>query len=420
MQAYEIAGPTRLFGEVTIHGAKNSALPILAATVLCRGRCFLRNIPEIEDVHTACLILQYLNAEVRRQGNALYIDTTYLKNRPIDGTLAGKMRASILFLGALMGRFGEASIALPGGCPLGKRPVDLHLCALERLGAQIEVQEDRLVLTCPFFCAAEIRLPIPSVGATENILLAAGCVEHETVIVGAAREPEICDLAEFLQKTGAVIRGVGTDRISIIGCRRPAGTIHTVIPDRIETATYLCAAAGCGGELTLYQTDAKLITPVIDSLEHAGCRIESEAEYIKICASGGLSMPPDVVTMPYPGFPTDAQPVLMAALLRAEGACRFRETIFEHRFCHAEQMKRLGGNLTQNADEVLLRGTDKLIGNSVNAQDLRGGAALVIACLQAEGKSLLTGVKHVDRGYDNLEKNLSALGAIIKKVEISP
>ncbi|MCQ2420244.1 MAG: UDP-N-acetylglucosamine 1-carboxyvinyltransferase [Clostridia bacterium] len=420
MQADEIIGPTRLFGNVTIHGAKNSALPILAATVLCRGRCILRNVPEIEDVSAACRILQHLGAELSRQRDALSIDTSHLVNRSIDSCLAGKMRASILFLGALMGRFGEVTIALPGGCPIGRRPVDLHLCALERLGAQIEEQEEMLHLRCETPRTGMIRLPVPSVGATENVLLAGACMECETVLEGAAREPEICDLADFLQKAGAVIRGAGTDRISIIGCRDLAGTAHTVISDRIETATYLCAAAGCGGEVTLHHTDGSLLIPVLQTLEQAGCRIERKSDSLKICTSGRLTMPSVIVTRPYPGFPTDAQPLMMAAFLRAEGACRFYETIFEHRFCHAGQMKKLGGKLTEDPESVYLRGTDMLTGSNVRAQDLRGGAALAIACMQAEGKSVLTGVKHMDRGYDNLEKNLKNLGAKIKRVEISP
>ena len=418
MQAYALTGPTRLSGEITIHGAKNSALPILAATVLCRGRCTLRNIPDIEDICVACRILRLLGAQVQRQGDTLLVDTTDLENRPIPAQLAGKMRASILFLGALMGRCGKAEIALPGGCPLGERPVDLHLSSLQSLGARITVQDCLVSLSCPGAAGGRLELPIPSVGATENILLAACLGTAQTVICGAAKEPEIMDLAHFLQKAGARICGVGTNTITVHAVPELSGVTHTVISDRIEAGTYLCACAGCGGDVTLRHADASLLTAVTEPLQAAGCRIEAEGSTIRIRSSGALLMPPDIETQPYPGFPTDAQPVLMAALLRSEGECRFRETIFPRRFAHAVQMQRLGADITLCGDCALLRGGAALHGASVQAQDLRGGAALLIACMSAEGKSVVTGVKHVERGYDNLEKGLAGLGAQIKKVEI--
>lgn len=420
MLAYELTGPTSLSGEINIHGAKNSALPILAATILCRGRCLLQNVPAIEDVHIACQILHLMGAEVTRQESGLLVDTTIMENCPIPASLAGKMRASILFLGALMGRFGSASIALPGGCPLGQRPVDLHLSSLRKLGAEVEVRDSALLLSCPCVCGARIELPFPSVGATENILLAASRCAEETVLLGAAKEPEIADLASFLQQAGAKISGGGTDRILIRGTDELHGVTHTVIPDRIETATYLCAAAGCGGELTLRNTDSAALASVMEVLRGAGCEIESDARSIFLRSSGQLTMPQQIVTLPYPGFATDAQPAVMAALLRAEGTCVFRETIFERRFAHTAQMRKLGADVSCCGNDAVLRGVRRLFGNTVQAQDLRGGAALLIACMMSEGKSIVTGVKHVERGYDNLEKNLAELGAGIKKVEISP
>ncbi len=417
MQILSVCGGKPLEGCVPVSGAKNSVLPILAACTLCRGTCVLHNCPNISDVDDTLEILQSLGCRTARSGAALTVDAGGLTGWKIAPGYAGRLRSSVLFLGALLARTGQAQIALPGGCPLGKRPVDLHMMALQALGAQVWTDGTFLRCRAEQLTGGTIRLPFPSVGATENALLAAiGCAGRVR-IENAAREPEIGDLVRFLRSAGAQIAqqdGV----LEIDGGTTLHGTTFTVMPDRIETATYLCAAAACGGDVTLERTDGKTLLPVLDILEKSGCTITRSGDSLRLCSSGDLRAPERIATAPYPGFPTDAQAIMMAALLRARGRTVFEETVFEDRFRHVAQLRRMGAAVFSAGRTATLTGVSKLHGAEVGAEDLRGGAALVIAALMAKGKSSVFGVKHIKRGYDNLDGKLQILGADIKYVEI--
>ena len=418
MKKLLVAGPTRLSGTVRIHGAKNSVLPILAACCLCCSPCVLHNCPDIADVRTALAILESLGCKARREGSTLCIDPTGLDRHCVEPRLAGKMRSSVLFLGALLARFSQAELALPGGCPLGDRPIDLHVKALSQLGVRFCFEEGRMRAVWHKRLDGDIRLPLPSVGATENLLLACALGKRTVNITGAAREPEIADLIGFLRAAGADISGAGTSSLQICGVSRLHGATYTILPDRIETATYLCMAAGCGGETELLRCDARLLLPVIERLREAGCEISADADRIVLRSSGRLLPLLPVSTAPYPGFPTDAMPVLLASQLRAEGQTDFTETIFENRFGYARELKKLGAQLRQDENTVHLRGAPQLYAAQLFAEDLRGGAALVLAAMQAEGESTIFGVKHIERGYDTLEAALQSVGARLKTVEI--
>ena len=418
MEQLLMTGGARLSGTVRIHGAKNSVLPILAACCLCSSPCVLHNCPDIEDVSTALAILQALGCKTQREGSTLFVDPRGLSRWYVEKRLAGKMRSSIMFLGPLLSRFGRAELALPGGCPLGDRPIDLHIKALSKLGARFALEEGSVRAEWPERRDGELTLPIPSVGATENILLACALGARTVRIHGAAREPEITDLIGFLRAAGAEIEGAGTQNLTIRGAGSLHGATYTILPDRIETATYLCAVAGCGGEAELQRCDARLLRPVLGSLRAAGCELQSEGSRIYIRSDGALRAPPAIVTAPYPGFPTDAQAVLMAALLKAEGETTFHETIFERRFLHVPELRKLGAEIALNGQEATVLGTKTLHGAALCAGDLRGAAALVIAALMAQGESRLRGLSHLRRGYDRMEENLKNLGANIKSVDI--
>ena len=418
MPALLVSKSPPLSGEVTIHGAKNSVLPILAATLLCRTPCVLHNCPDILDVTHALAILRSLGCASERRGASVYIDPCGCAGLSVPPELAASMRASSLFLGALLARCGEARLSLPGGCPIGARPVDYHLLAFLALGAEVSLTDNTISCRAQKLTGARITLPGPSVGATENAMLAAAGADGLTVIENAACEPEIGDLAGFLTACGARIAGAGTRRVSVEGGRRLTGATYTILPDRIETATFLCACAACGGELTLRRTDARLAEPVLGSLAESGCRISCTHDTIRICRDGPLTACRPVVSRPYPGFPTDAMPVLLAAQLRAGGQTAFTETIFENRFGYVRELGKLGARLRQDENTVRLRGTPQLHAAQLFAEDLRGGAALVLAAMQAEGESAIFGVKHIERGYDTLETALQSAGARLKTVEI--
>lgn len=418
MQKLLLTGGARLCGTAEIHGAKNSALPILAACCLCSGTCVLHNCPEILDVTTACEILKSLGAQVCREKRSLIVDTRGLKDARIGGALAGKMRSSVIFSGALLARCGWAELALPGGCPLGARPIDLHVKALQSLGARVELSRETITAQWEKPQSAEIFLPFPSVGATENILLA-GALGNQTVCVhGAACEPEIEDLANFLCACGAEITGAGTKTITICGVEHLHGAEYTILPDRIETATCLCAVAGCGGDAEFQKTDAALLEPVVSSLRQAGCRITTRQNTIRIQSGANLKAPEPVITAPYPGFPTDAQAVMMAAVLKAEGESLFQENIFEQRFWHVPEFLKLGAKISLRDKTATVQGVRELHGAALSARDLRGAAALLIAGMMAEGESSLVGLEHLRRGYENLEETFKNLGANIKSVDI--
>ena len=418
MPALLVSKSPPLSGEVTIHGAKNSVLPILAATLLCRTPCVLHNCPDILDVTHALAILCSLGCAAERRGASVYIDPRGCAGHSVPPELAASMRASSLFLGALLARQGEASLSLPGGCPIGARPVDYHLLAFRALGAEVAQTDDTIFCRAQKLTGARITLPGPSVGATENAMLAAAGAEGATVIENAACEPEIVDLAGFLTACGAKIAGAGTRYISVEGGHPLTGATYTILPDRIETATFLCACAACGGALTLRRTAPHLAQPVLNALTESGCHISCAHDTIQICRNGPLTACGPVVSKPYPGFPTDAMPVLLCAQLRAEGQTAFTETIFENRFGYIKELRKLGAQLHQDENTVRLRGTPQLHAAQLFAEDLRGGAALVLAAMQAEGESTIFGVKHIERGYDTLERALQSTGARLKTVEI--
>ena len=418
MPALLVSKSPPLSGEVTVHGAKNSVLPILAATLLCGTPCVLHNCPDILDVTHALAILRSLGCETERRGASVYIDPRGCAGHSVPPELAASMRASSLFLGALLARQGEALLSLPGGCPIGARPVDYHLLAFRALGAEVAQTDDTIHCRARKLTGAKISLPGPSVGATENAMLAAAGAEGITVIENAACEPEIADLGAFLCACGADLRGAGTPTIEIEGGKALHGATYTILPDRIETATYLCACAACGGALTLRRAAPASCAGVIEALGQCGCRIRCGYDTIAIHRQGPLTACRPVTARPYPGFPTDAMPVLLAAQLGAQGKTSFTETIFENRFLYVQELQKLGAKLSQDGRTVRLQGAEPLHAARLHAGDLRGGAALVLGAMQAEGESTIFGVKHIQRGYDNLEAALQSAGARLKTVEI--
>lgn len=328
------------------------------------------------------------------------------------------MRSSILFLGALLARCGKAELALPGGCPLGERPIDLHVKSLSKLGARFSFEKGILQAAWRERSDGDVFLPRPSVGATENLLLACALMNGTVTLHGAAREPEITDLIGFLRAAGADIRGAGSGDITIRGVKKLHGATYTILPDRIETATYLCMAAGCGGDVALRRCDGRLLAPVIERLREAGCEINCDGSEIALKSSGRLTAVSPVTTAPYPGFPTDAQALLMAAVLRAKGESVFQETVFERRFLHVPELQKLGADIVLSGKTARVRGVAHLHGAMLRAEDLRGAAALITAGLLAEGESEVLGLSHLARGYESLEQNLKNLGAAIKSVDI--
>lgn len=414
MESYIIKGVERLDGIAQIHGAKNSVLPILAGALCCKGRCEIRNCPRITDVDTAIAILRHVGCRVEQDGDTISIDASVVYRSDIPACLMREMRSSILFLGALLMRCGEAELVMPGGCALGQRPIDLHLWAMEQLGAQCAAEEDRIVCRAASkLRGCEMRFSGVSVGATENAILAALGAEGETVIHHAAMEPEITDLVRFLRVAGAEIRGDGTASIVVQGGRALTDCVFTVMPDRIETATYLCAAAGCSGDVFLRGGRREHLQPVISMLEDAGCTITDECDGLRLQVETRLKAPGNVITKPYPGFPTDAQAPMMAAVLRAKGTSGFTETVFENRLRHVPQLQKMGADVEIYGRRAIVRGVERLTGAQVRATDLRCGAALIVAALQAEGESHVFGVSHIQRGYDGVEENLRGLGAEI-------
>jgi len=412
MEALSVTGGVPLHGSVQISGAKNAVLPILAACVRHGGRYVLRNCPDISDVRLALEIIELLGGMTERRGTTLHINTVPLEGWQIPAELMERMRASVLFLGALLARFGKVRLTLPGGCPLGRRPIDLHLEVMSGLGAAVTLHDGEI------FCqgqlhGGEICFPFPSVGATENFLLAATACHGTAILRHGAAEPEVVDLANFLAAMGADIRGIGTDEITVRGGASLCGADYTILPDRMETATYLCAAAACGGNITLEKTNGELLLPVLDALQQAGCAICLHGDQITLRSEGRLQAVPELMTGPYPRFPTDAQAPFLAAMLRAKGQCMLTETVFDNRFAHVEAFLQFGASARRNGPTVRICGVEKLHGAAVAASDLRGAAALIIAALQTEEKSLIFGLNHLDRGYDNPERKLRALGASV-------
>ena len=416
MSYYEIQGGRSLSGSLAIHGAKNSVLPILAACLLVPGQCVLHNVPDLSDVSATLDILRLLGCRVDREGDTVVVDASVLSRSDIPEHLMREMRSSVIFLGALLARLGTAELSYPGGCELGSRPVDLHLAALRALGA--DIQEEQGVLCCQSsrLQGRELCLSIPSVGATENAMLAAcGCCGL-TTIVDAAREPEIVDLQGFLQAAGAQVTGAGTSTVTIRGGVPLHPAEYRVMGDRIAAATYLCAAAATTGEIELTGVAADTLTAVLTCLEEAGCCLLAGPDRVVLASRAPLRGISPVRTAPYPGFPTDAQAILMAALAGGEGATFFVENIFDSRYRHVDELRRMGANIQLAGRAAMVSGVGRLHGASVRSTDLRGGAALVVAALGAEGTTQVSGLHHIRRGYQELDKNLRALGADIREI----
>ena len=408
-----VNGSKPLSGTVRVHGAKNAVLPILAATVMAEGVHTIRNCPGLSDVDTTVEILQELGANVKRCDDVIYVDTSGEMKSYIPERLMRKLRSSIIFMGAVLSRTKQAKISAPGGCELGPRPIDLHIKALRELGAEIKEEHGYLLCSAENLHGADIHLDIPSVGATENIILAACAAKGTTVISNAAREPEIEDLAKYLNSMGACISGAGTSTIKIEGNRPLKAAEHSVMPDRIVASTYLCAAAATGGNVTVTDVCTEHLSAVLAVLGDCGCKIEKDTDRVTLKASEILQSPGSIQTMPYPGFPTDAQSLFLAMLSKSEGTTLIKETIFESRFKAAAELARMGAKINVDSRVAVVKGMKKLSGACVTAADLRGGAALVVAALSAEGCTEINSPEFIYRGYENPVENLKLLGADI-------
>lgn len=417
MSHFVICGGKPLYGEVAISGAKNSVLPILAATLLTGGRSVLHNCPQLRDVTSAIAILRHLGCRVEQQDSTITVDSSSVVRHDVPIGLMREMRSSVIFLGPIIARCGKARLSFPGGCELGPRPIDLHLSALRKLGVEIREEGGEIFCSAENMTGQDILLSFPSVGATENIMLAATACRGVTRITNAAREPEIADLQQFLQKCGAVITGGGESPITVSGGGVRNDVVHNILPDRIEAATYLCAAAVCGGQVTLRGVEPEHFGTVTGLLTEAGCDIRTVGSTVTISSEGRLRAMPAIRTMPYPGFATDAQAPVMAVACTCRGTTVFSENIFENRYRHTAELARLGADIRVAGRVAVVTGRPWLYGARVCSTDLRGGAALVVAALAAKGETVVEDIRHIDRGYTAMETRLSALGAEICRKE---
>lgn len=417
MEKLIIHGGTRLQGTVKISGAKNAVLPIIAAALLGQSPSLLEDVPDLEDVRTISEVLSQLGVKVRNENHTLWIDSSVITKCEAPYELVRKMRASFLIMGPLLARCGRAKISLPGGCAIGTRPIDLHLKGFEALGAQIEIGHGYIEAKAPNgLKGARIYLDFPSVGATENIIMAASMAQGQTILENPAHEPEIIDLANYLNMMGASIRGAGTNVIKIEGVGRLEGKNYTIIPDRIEAGTYMVAAAMTAGDVYIENAISEHLKPVIAKLKEAGVGIIEDVNGIRVKSNGQLKAV-DIKTLPYPGFPTDMQAQFMAMAAVSEGASVVSETVFENRFMHVDELKRMGANIKIEGRSAVVEGVHSLTGCQVKATDLRAGAAMVLAGLVAEGETQVGCIHHIDRGYDELVKKLCALGADIHRID---
>lgn len=418
MSSFVVKGGNRIEGEIDVQGAKNDVLPILAATILNGGKNVIHNCPELRDVNITIEVLKNLGCSVTKQGGILVVDSSDINGYTIPDELMRQMRSSIIFLGAIISRFKKAVVSMPGGCEIGNRPIDLHLKALKQLGVRITESHGYINCEVDKLEGGNIHLDFPSVGATENIMLAACMAEGITTVTNAAREPEIVDLECFLNRMGAKISGSGSDVIRIEGVKRLYGVEHTIIPDRIAAATYLSCAAITSGQLILRHVNPGHMDAMTAVLKEMGCKIYDEKNRIIISSpKGKLKNVKRIVTMPYPGFPTDIQSPFMSLSAISDGTCVYVENIFENRFQHVEELVRMGADIKVDGRIAVVQGVKKLSSARVEAKDLRGGAALIVAALSAEGITTVENAKYIDRGYEYIEKYLSICGVNIKREE---
>ena len=408
------SGPLK--GSVKIDGAKNAVLPIIAATLLVEGKTVLNGVPNLRDVHVISDLIRHLGAEVEFEGTTLTVDASGINTCEAPYELVRKMRASFLVMGPLLARFNRTKISMPGGCAIGTRPIDLHLKGFKALGADVEIDHGFVEASTEKLVGKKLYLDFPSVGATENIMMAAALAEGTTIIENAAEEPEIVDLANFLNEMGANVRGAGTNTIKIIGVEKLHGAEHTVIPDRIEAATYMVAAAMTKGDITVENILMEHLKPIAAKLVEAGCEVIEMGDSVRVIGPETLK-PIDIKTLPHPGFPTDVQAQFMAMLTIAKGTAVVIETVFENRFMHVAEFNRMGADIKIEGRSAIVNGVDKLYGSKVNATDLRAGAALILCGLIAEGETQIGEIYHIQRGYVDIDKKIRALGGNIEIVE---
>ena len=412
MSSYIIEGGNRLEGVVDISGSKNASLPIIAASILNGGVSKLYNVPNIHDTQITLKILKILGCKVDKKNGKIIIDSSRMDNHEIPEDLMRQMRSSVVLAGAILARFKNAIFTYPGGCDIGSRPIDLHLKALRKLGINIDETSGYIKCKCDKIVGAEIHLDFPSVGTTENVILASVFAEGETILTNAAMEPEIKDLQNFLNRMGAKVEGAGTNVIKITGVKKLKDVSYNIMPDRIEAGTFLCAAATTSGKVQLNNVVPEHIGPIINKLDECGCKFEINKNSVTIDAPKKLKSI-DIKTMPYPGFPTDMQSVFTAMLSTAKGTSVIVENIFENRYRYTNELKRMGAKINIEGKIAIVKGVRKLNGATVEATDLRGGAAVVIAGLVAKGKTKVNNIEYILRGYENLDKKLNKLGAKI-------
>lgn len=418
MSRFVIDGPTQLSGTVLASGAKNAVLPMMAASVMADSPCLLHNAPDLTDVTIMARILAQLGAKVQRQGadrDTLCIDPRPIDRYVVDEWLMRLVRSSIFLMGPLLGKMGKVQVSYPGGCDIGQRPIDLHIKGLKALGATFIEEHGHIIAERDKWQGIDIHLDSPSVGATENIMMGACLAEGFTIIRNAAKEPEIVDLQGFLNTMGAKVRGAGTDVVRVEGVTRLGGAEHVVMVDRIEVGTLMVAAAMTGGEITISNGVAEHVQAAISKLREVGAEVVSDSKGIRV-AGRGRPKPTDLKTLPYPGFPTDMQPQMMALLSIADGTSVITETIFDSRFKQAEELGRMGARIRNEGRTAIIKGVPMLSGAMVEATDLRSGASLVIAGLAAEGRTVVSGIHNVDRGYVKFEEKLSSLGARVQRI----
>lgn len=419
MDALYISGRNRLEGTIAVHGSKNSALPVLAASVVAQGECVFHNCPDLSDVRATLNILSRLGCKTKIENGVKIIDSSVIVGDEIPDSLMRELRSSFIFMGALLSRTGRAVMCAPGGCEIGLRPVDIHLLAFEKMGANVIRDEGRIICEAPNgLTGADINLSFPSVGATENIILAAVKAKGTTRIRNAAREPEIADLADFLNSCGADIKGAGGSTVEITGVETLHGTEFTVMEDRIVAASYLAAAAVTGSRLLVENAVSENLSSVISVFEEAGCSFICEKNKIYIKAPYRLKNMKTVRTMPYPGFPTDCQALVMTMAAAAQGITVINENIFESRFRLASELNRMGADISVTGTSAIISGKERLFGANVSATDLRGGMGLILAGLCAEGETVIDSVEYIDRGYEKIERDLALIGADIRRDKI--